>query len=286
MTPDGTWKLLSIAVVGAIIVILLLLFCIRYQKNKPPESLASLRNDIEKDLIAERKPIIIFIDDIDRLTQQEICILFQWLKTNLRLKNLTFVLFYQRDIVVHALDQNTGGKGNDYIRKIIQAEIDIPEILKHSLINILDEKINEVIRKSPDPTIQKTADSQRYQSLLEKGISTYIQNLRDVKRFLSSFQFYFQLHFHKGYLEVDFIDLIAIETLRVFENRLYQHIRNSQNFRCFLSPFDRKLGFGKDPRQICHELQEELLSKRSDHSNKEALKAFLARLFPFLNNPE
>lgn len=187
VTPDGTWKLLSIALVGAIIVILLLLFCIRYQKNKPPESIASLRSDIEKDLIAERKPIIIFIDDIDRLTQQEICILFQWLKTNLRLKNLIFVLFYQRDIVVHALDQNTGGKGNDYIRKIIQAEIDIPEVPKQALIEILDEKIKEVIRKSPDPTIQKTADSQRYQSLLKKGIYTYIDNLRDVKRFLSSF---------------------------------------------------------------------------------------------------
>ena len=286
LTPDGTWKLLSIAVVGAIIVILLLLFCIRYQKNKPPESLASLRNDIEKDLIAERKPIIIFIDDIDRLTQQEICILFQWLKTNLRLKNLTFVLFYQRDIVVQALDQNTGDKGNDYIRKIIQAEIDIPEIPKHSLINILDEKIREVLRKSPDPTLQKTADSQRYQSLLEKGIYTYIDNLRDVKRFLSSFQFYFQLHFHKGFLEVDVVDLIAIETLRVFENRLYQDIRNSQNFRRFLNLFARRLEFGEDPQNFCNELQEELLSKRSDVANKQALKALLTELFPFLNNPE
>ena len=286
VTPDGTWKLLSIAVVGAIIVILLLLFCIRYQKNKAPESLASLRSDVEKDLIAEKKPIIIFIDDIDRLTQQEICILFQWLKTNLRLKNLTFVLFYQRDIVVHALDQNTGGKGNDYIRKIIQAEIDIPQVPKQALIEILDEKIKEVLHKNPDSTLQRTKDFERYQSLLEKGISTYIQNLRDVKRFLSSFQFYFQLHFHKGYLEVDFIDLIAIETLRVFENRLYQHIRNSQNFRCFLNPLTRKLGFKEDPQKICNELQEELLSKRSDDANKQALKAFLAKLFPFLNNPK
>ena len=91
------------------------------------KSINDLRKEIEKDLIRIESPIIVFIDDVDRLSKEEIKLLFQLVRANLRFKNLTFILLFQRDIVASALDELTVGNGSDYIGKIIQVEFDVPK---------------------------------------------------------------------------------------------------------------------------------------------------------------
>jgi hypothetical protein len=46
----------------------------------------------------------------------------------------------------------------------------------------------------------------------------YFNNLRDIKRFLGVFEFYFSMHLNQGTLEVNPIDLIVVEALRMFDH--------------------------------------------------------------------
>ena len=57
------------------------------------KSVDDLRAEIGKDLLKIQFPIVVFIDDVDRLSKEEIKLLFQLVRANLRFKNLTRLCF-------------------------------------------------------------------------------------------------------------------------------------------------------------------------------------------------
>src|SRR5207237_3279875 len=60
------------------------------------KSLEELRSDIEVELRKLEKPVVIFVDDIDRLTDAEIKLLVQLVKANAQFPNLVFFLLFQK----------------------------------------------------------------------------------------------------------------------------------------------------------------------------------------------
>lgn len=76
---------------------------------------------------------IFFIDDIDRLSEEEISIVFQPIKNIADFHKVIYVLCYDVDIVASALDAVHRNRGREYIEKIVQYPIDIPKINKKYL---------------------------------------------------------------------------------------------------------------------------------------------------------
>ncbi|WP_458576194.1 P-loop NTPase fold protein [Aliamphritea spongicola] len=52
-------------------------------------------------------PILIIMDDLDRLEEDQLRMLFQIIKSNLEFPNIIFVLLFQRDIVEKNLQPKT-----------------------------------------------------------------------------------------------------------------------------------------------------------------------------------
>jgi predicted KAP-like P-loop ATPase len=71
-------------------------------------------------------------------------------------------------------------------------------------------------------SVKSLFDKDRWQELYTEGVSKYFDNLRNVYRFLGSFEFHFAHFTNGGSIEVNPIDLIGLETLRVFEPGLYE----------------------------------------------------------------
>ncbi|MGP5176810.1 KAP family P-loop NTPase fold protein [Psychrobacter aquimaris] len=63
------------------------------------QSLRDIREDLTKLLLSRKAPLIVVMDDLDRLTSAQLRMVFQLIKANLEFPNMVFLLLFQRDIV-------------------------------------------------------------------------------------------------------------------------------------------------------------------------------------------
>ena len=97
--------------------------------------------------------IIVFIDDIDRLTAPQIRDIFQLVKKVGDLPNIIYVLAMDREIVCNALSKFHNIDGNEYLEKIVQVAFEIPELNKSKLCAIFYKKLSNVVDALPDHVI-------------------------------------------------------------------------------------------------------------------------------------
>jgi Cdc6-like AAA superfamily ATPase len=197
------------------------------QENSSDITLDDLRSEIAAELEKLKKPVIVFVDDIDRLTNTEIALLFQLVKANVQLPNVVFFLTFQKSVVVKAIANLISEDGAKYLRKIIQIEWETP-VPGGAQIRPLLLKGIETVLNDGNPKIKW--DKQRWQSIFSSGIWPYFENLRDIQRFLGTFKFYFQLQLKNNVLEVNALDLFATEVLRIFDNHAYLAISQSADW--------------------------------------------------------
>lgn len=165
--------------------------------------------------------IIVFIDDIDRLTAPQIRDIFQLVKQVGDLPKIIYVLAMDREIVCNALSKFHNIDGNEYLEKIVQVAFEIPELNKSKLCAIFHEKLSNVVDALPDHVIR---DENYWEKVFEDCVSPYITNLRDVIRLINTFQFRYGVL----YRYVSFEDMLCITALEVFDPQLYKWICNNK----------------------------------------------------------
>ena len=80
-----------------------------------------------------KAPILVVIDDVDRLTADEVRLIFQLIKANADFPNLVYLVLSQRDIVEKSLERVTSGSGKDFLEKIVQVGFDVPQVERAKL---------------------------------------------------------------------------------------------------------------------------------------------------------
>jgi predicted KAP-like P-loop ATPase len=234
-------------------------------------TLSQLRQELT-DLLKKRdKSVIIVLDDLDRLTAKQLQMVFQLVKANTEFPNVVFVLLFQRDLVEEKL---TDGKhtGRDYLEKIIQVPFDIPKIETSKLHNLLCQKLDEIIVR--DKFAIKTFDSRYWSNVFHSSLAGYFTNLRNVYRFTSTLSFHFSLYQGENAFEVNPVDLIAIECIRLFEPDVYKKISQSKSF--FTAARSSR---GESNRAEEEEKFNQILNLTND-DNREKLKDLLHYIFP------
>jgi predicted KAP-like P-loop ATPase len=150
--------------------------------------------------------------------------LFQLVKANADFPNVVYFLLFQRDIVERSLD-SPGIKGQEFLEKIVQVGFDIPRIEQTRLEKVLFAGLNELL---VDEQISKRFDKKRWENLFLGGIRPYFQTLRDVYRYLATLDFHVSVFRSTGSFEVNPVDLIALEVLRVSEQTVYQQLSEAK----------------------------------------------------------
>ena len=166
-------------------------------------------------------PILVTIDDIDRLQADEIPEIFQLVKINADFPKLIYLLLFDREVISDALNKVSGGRGKDYLEKIVQVAYHLPEAPI--------EKIREILFKGIDESLEGRGamnrwEQDRWSALFLDGMSFYFLNLRHAYRFLGSFDFQVRHFQRSGGFEVNPVDLLGLEALRVFEPKLYEQL--------------------------------------------------------------
>ncbi|WP_454063774.1 KAP family P-loop NTPase fold protein [Candidatus Nitrospira salsa] len=211
-------------------------------------------------------PILIVIDDVDRLTHDEIRHLFQLIKANADFPNLIYLILCDQEVVEESLDQLIPGKGKEYLKKIIQVPFNIPQIKREKIKQLFFDGLREALKGCED-IIQ--FDS-RWDTMFDEGINHYFQTIRDVNRYMNSLSFHFSQFQNENTLEVNAVDVIALEVLRVFEGDVYKKLYEG---KLFLT--DRYL---LSTNKEADESFKQELSKSAN--NKEIVNTLLKELFP------
>lgn len=190
-----------------------------FGRDHSGEPLDKVRRSLEDRLRELDRPLVIFVDDIDRLEPEQIRMLLRQVKANANLPNIVFVLLFQPSIVERALDPVADGDGRAFLEKVVQASFDLPAVPASIVHRMFEKELSEI---AGPYAIEANGFSQRRWGNTYIGcIQPLLHNMRDARRLISSIAVHIPLHVVGNVFEVNIVDLLLLETLRVFEPDLH-----------------------------------------------------------------
>ncbi len=191
-------------------------------RDRSTESIDKIRAALEKRLRELERPLVVFVDDIDRLEPEQIRMLLRQVKANANLPNIVFVLLFQPSIVEGALDPVADGDGRAFLEKIVQANFDLPAVPVATVHVAFAEELSRMAASLA--TEANGFVPTRWGNALVGCIQPFLRNMRDARRLLSSIAVHLPLHVSGDVFEVNVIDFLILEAIRVFEPDLHDRL--------------------------------------------------------------
>ena len=189
------------------------------------DSRARLQDGIEK----INKKIVVFIDDLDRLTCEEILEVLKLITKNAAFLNTVFITAYDKDYINCILEKNLYvPQKQNFSDKYFSMEIALPEGNQQIRSTLLLKELTKLSQKGVI-TACKENDFQQSFMTISMYVERYLQSLRDVKRFLNTFCASYLPIQHEVYFE----DVLMISLLRFARKELYDLIKSLE---CFDDP--------------------------------------------------
>lgn len=185
----------------------------------------SIKKKVAAALKSSGKRFVFFVDDIDRLTPDEARDFFRAIKALADFPEVVYVLFFDREEVGRALTASLKMDGEAYLEKIVQAPFHLPAVDKTQLQKKLFKGLDAIIESKPMPF---PFDQGRWAEVFSDGLDRFIKKPRDIVRILNSIS----VAYPPLAGEVNPVDFIALEFLRVFEPAAYGSIRDAKDFFC------------------------------------------------------
>ena len=153
---------------------------------------------------------IVVLDDVDRLTTDEIRTIFKLVRLTANFPNLVYIVACDRFRVEEALGED-GLSGRAYLEKIFQLPYNLPEAPDQ----ILQEQIDESVRAihQDEKSTHSTPFDQEHWGFVFLGIvEPLIRNMRDVRRYNAAVRG--TLISLRG--QVELADVLGLEAVRIF----------------------------------------------------------------------
>ena len=193
--------------------------------NGNDNNLNKKKEEVTKALRHQSHKFIVIIDDIDRLNNNQIKLIFQLVNSLAGFPNLIYLLSFDREVVVRALSEEQKCNGEEYLEKIIQVPFNIPEAKGDLVQSVFFEKLNKLwFGEIPCSNFEKSY----WDSVFNYCISPFIKSIRDVNRIINVYQFKYSL-MHD---ETNCIDLLAITTLQICASNIYNWIYKNTDSIC------------------------------------------------------
>jgi hypothetical protein len=174
--------------------------------------------------------IVVFIDDLDRCSPKTTLEVFESIQEFLGMQGFVYIIGLSHDTISKLISgayEKSGIKGEQYIRKIIQIPITIPEW------NDID--IKKLIRNL------STALGDRYADIIKKNIEAIATavdlNPREVKRFI---HFIVSHEIYSKNDKVQAMELLRVQAPKVRWNKFCSYMISNETFRQEVRKYSRK----------------------------------------------
>ena len=186
-------------------------------KQLSERSLGELRRDLRTKLGKLDRPVVVFIDDLDRLEPREVCEVLRLVKAVADFPNVAYILAYDPDVVAANVKEALGtSNGKSYLEKVVQASFKVPKAISYDLRNWLKDEVSALIdeRELPAQAID------RLENTYDRWAYQFLETPRDVVRVVNSLR----LNFIPVRENVDPGDMIFLEIVRTKNNNLFRWI--------------------------------------------------------------
>jgi hypothetical protein len=171
--------------------------------------------DLKERLTPLPRPILVMVDDLDRLRPEEIVDVVRLVRLVGDFPNLVYVLAFDLIQVESALGSSRE-EGRAYLDKIVHISHTLPPVRPEDLTAVLTSALSRVI---PEPAAYRFAQ-ERYVEVFWSDVRPLFSTVRDVRRFANVLPTTLALLGD----EVDLTDILALEALRLFEPESFEGI--------------------------------------------------------------
>ncbi len=231
------------------------------------EGISGSRAKVEKALAALDKPIVVILDDIDRLTTSEIRDIFKLVRLTANFPNVIYIVAFDRLRVENALTEQ-GLPGRDYLEKILQVSVDLPAIpayiLNRQIFEAIDEALSGIDNSGP-------FDENLWPDIFMEIIRPLLKNMRDVRRYAAA------IHGTVRDLngQVALADVLALEAIRIFLPDVFHQMHESIDGLTTTSGLS--YGAREEPPHLKEQIDRLITAAGSD---VEVVRAMIRCLFP------
>lgn len=226
---------------------------------------AARRDDLTTKLGEIETPVIVVLDDIDRLSNVEIREVFRLVRLTASFPNIVYVLAFDRQRVEHALSED-GVPGSQYLEKILQVSYDLPAVRQAQLQR---ELLRELERATTGRELLPL-DDDAWPDIFVEVVAPLVHNMRDVRRLGLALQGSSRV---VG-TDVALADFLALEAVRVLDPALFSRLAAAE-----VALTAARDGLNPDTREAA--LRDEIAGLSGpDGSNARQARAVIERLFP------
>lgn len=190
---------------------------VQQKRHDKAAELSQQRKELTRLLRDRETPIVVIIDEIDRLLPHEVRDIFTLVRLTAKFPKLIYVLAFDRGKVESMLDEpGFGGRG--YLEKIVELPLDLPAVSRRALDTILTDTLGELRNRIPAGPFHPEQWEQVYPNVLRP----LFKDLRDVNRFLLALP----AALATVGREVAFVDTVTLEALRLLQPEAYAELTN------------------------------------------------------------
>lgn len=185
-------------------------------------SLDHMKTTIDGYLRERQTNIIVVIDDIDRLSDAEICHIFKLVTLTASFPHIVYLLSFDRTVVENALCNVQKADGAAYLDKIIQLPIEMPRLFQSDIsqqINIIAEDL----QKRSSFTLE---DQNHLSDVLNKIVSPLINTPRDICRIKNCAE----SNFARLRNDICVADLFALSTIQTLLPDVYSWLWDNARY--------------------------------------------------------
>jgi len=239
-----------------------------------------LKNRIEQELESAKKRVLILMDDIDRLEKSEIHAIFRLVKLTADFKYTSYILAFDKDIVAASLQEKyssaINNAGEAFLEKIIQVPLHLPLVEKNVLREFCFKGVDEALSIA-----EIKLSDQQVQEFVRDFTSAFDDCLTTPRKAkLYGNTLLFSLPILKN--EINPVDLMLIEGVRIFYPRLYEAIRDHKGY--FTGAFNQSMHSNNDKEKESISKLIDVSIDSSNISDKEGCIELLKNMFPKLQS--
>ena len=160
-------------------------------------------------------PILVVLDDIDRLHAEELLMVFKLVRLVGRLPNVHYLLAYDEATVLGVIKEtslaaNDMSRARHYLEKMVQVRLEVPPAREAARTRYLDGLLEGIYARYRVDL--RSADEQRLSLAYFRYLHRGLREPRQIKRYCAQIE----AHYPLVQAEVDFVDFALVTYLRVF----------------------------------------------------------------------
>lgn len=220
-------------------------------------SLDDLRRQISDGLRDLDENVVVVIDDVDRLSSDEIRLVFKLVTLSASFPRITYLLSFDREVVSKALADVQGIDGRRYLEKVVQLDVEMPPLEPDFVSEQLNSRLTPLFVR--DHFYKEERDGERLRVCFRGLIMLTLTTPRKVTRYIN--------HVLSKYWaisdEVCLVDVLGLAAIELAAPKIFEKLWAERNLICrggqsYLLPKERKQRIEAIKKTVDEELPHDL----------------------------